>query len=184
MIDNPLVVHCPICGCPLSTQGQLPGTRVSCSRCMGQFALGTPNEIQLEAVAVLAAPKQGWSQAIGVRLSEIGFRTVFAQTAHQAIKLCLKYHATLLVADINLPDQNAWLMASKLRIVDSNVKIWLCTESPTEFDRCAARHLPVDAFAQSIGGLHCLFNSWRTPDDHSIGMRVARAPCRPDPEAA
>lgn len=159
MIVDCLLVDCPVCGRPLKGLSQWIGREVTCSHCCGRFELRDTVEGPGAPVAVLAGlGNEGVSQIEPI-LTAQGIRVVLAETANQALKLCRDHKPILMLADTQLPDQNGWLLAVKLRIVDNDVQIWLYSDSPTGFDRGAAKHLPVDAFAQSLDDLRRLCES-------------------------
>ncbi len=73
-----------------------------------------------------------------------GFRVIRATTAHEAVKHYAKHPFTLVVANLDLPDQSGWLLAAKLHFVDSGAAIWLYEPVRSNMHAAMAKFLRVD----------------------------------------
>lgn len=93
-------------------------------------------------------------------MAEGGFRVIRATTAHEAVEHYLRHYVkhlfTLVVANVDLPDQSAWLLAAKLHLVDPTAVIWLYEPARSNIHAAMARFLRVDelfAYAGDLLGL-------------------------------
>jgi len=90
---------------------------------------------------------------IATDMAESGMRVVRAGSATEALKLCGRYEPTLVVANLDLPDQSGWLLAGKLRFVDRRIHVWLYQPQSSHYDHGIASCLNVDELLDYRGDL-------------------------------
>jgi len=103
--------------------------------------------------AVVAEPRDEVFARLATDMAEAGMRVVRAKTAVQAIRHCASYQPTLIVANLELPDQSGWLLAGKLRFVDPAIRIWLYQPQASPYEKGMARFLKVEELLEYGGDL-------------------------------
>ena len=103
--------------------------------------------------AVVAEPKDEVFARLAMDMAEAGMRVVRAKTAVEAIRHCASYQPTLIVANLDLPDQSGWLLAGKLRFVDSEIHVWLYQPQASSYEKGMARFLKVEELLEYGGDL-------------------------------
>jgi CheY-like chemotaxis protein len=86
-------------------------------------------------------------------IAEFGIRVLRAKSAIEAMKLYDKHGPTLIVGNVDLPDQSGWLMTAKLRLFDRGICIWLYQRQPSNYGQEIAAFLGVDALLPYQGDL-------------------------------
>ncbi len=86
-------------------------------------------------------------------LAEAGMRVVRAKSAIAALKLYARYAPSLVLANVDLPDQSGWLLTAKLRFVDPDVPVWLYYPRSSPRQTRAAAYLAVDELLDYGGDL-------------------------------
>ncbi|WP_146526208.1 response regulator [Novipirellula artificiosorum] len=111
---------------------------------------------------------------IATDVAEAGYRVIRAKSTIDALKACGHFEPTLVVASANLPDQNGWLLACKLALVDSNVRIWLYDSHATDYDQSIARYLHVETLIRYDGDLLGLSHMIvERLNEHAVGFQDA-----------
>ncbi len=103
--------------------------------------------------AVVAEPRDEVFARLATDMAEAGMRVVRAKTASEAIRHCASYQPTLIVANLDLPDQSGWLLAGKLRFVDPDVRVWLYQPQTTSYQKGMAKFLKVEELLDYGGDL-------------------------------
>jgi hypothetical protein len=67
-----------------------------------------------------------------------------ATTAHEVVRHYAEHPFTLVVANLDLPDQSGWLLAAKLNFVDPTAAIWLYEPVRSNMHAAMAKFLRVD----------------------------------------
>ena len=86
-------------------------------------------------------------------MAEKGRRVIRATTAYEAVKHYAKQPFTLVIANLDLPDQSGWLLAAKLHLVDPTAAIWLYEPAWSNRHAAMAKFLRVDALFAHGGDL-------------------------------
>jgi len=86
-------------------------------------------------------------------LAEAGMRVVRAKSAIGALKLYARYAPSLVLANVDLPDQSGWLLTAKLRFVDPDVPVWLYYPRSSPRQTRAAAYLAVGELLDYGGDL-------------------------------
>ena len=86
-------------------------------------------------------------------IAEFGIRVLRAKSAIEAMKLYDKHSPTLIVGNVELPDQSGWLMTAKLRLFDRGICIWLYHRQSSSYGQEIAAFLGVDALLPYQGDL-------------------------------
>lgn len=86
-------------------------------------------------------------------IAEFGFRVIRAKSAIETMKLYDKHKPTLIVGNVDLPDQSGWLMTAKLRLSDRGIRVWLYQRQPSNYGQEIAEFLKVDALLPYRGDL-------------------------------
>lgn len=89
------------------------------------------NEAEQQPTAILVEYRDEVFARIAADMTHLGMRVVRANSATEALKLCGAYRPSLVVANVDLPDQNGWLLAGKLQFVDQQIRIWLYQSNAT-----------------------------------------------------
>ncbi len=103
--------------------------------------------------AVVAEPRDEVFARLATDLAESGLRVVRAKTAVEAIRHCATYLPTLIVSNLDLPDQSGWLLAGKLRFVDPDVRVWLYQPQTSSYEKGMAKFLKVEELLDYGGDL-------------------------------
>jgi hypothetical protein len=103
--------------------------------------------------AVVAEPRDEVFARLATDLAEAGIKVVRAKTAGEAIRHCATYQPTLIVSNLDLPDQSGWLLAGKLRFVDPDVRVWLYQPQTTSYEKGMARFLRIEELLDYGGDL-------------------------------
>ena len=104
-------------------------------------------------IAVVAEPRDEVFARLAADLAESGMQVVRAQTASEALRHYARCEPALMVANVDLPDQSAWLLAGKLRFVDPNVRIWIYQSQSSPYERGMASFLKIDELLTYGGDL-------------------------------
>lgn len=91
--------------------------------------------------------------------AEEGFRVVRATTAHEAVEHYAQHPFTLVVANLDLPDQSGWLLAAKLHFVDLTAAVWLYEPALSDMHVAMAKFLRVDELFAYGGDLFSLVDA-------------------------
>ncbi|NOY40341.1 MAG: response regulator [Planctomycetes bacterium] len=78
-------------------------------------------------------------------MAEFGMRVIRAKSAAEAMELYNTYEPTLLVGNIDLPDQSGWQMTAKLQQFGRRVRVWLYQHQPSSYGHKIANFLGVEA---------------------------------------
>jgi len=106
-----------------------------------------------QPTAVVAEARDEVFARLATDLAESGLRVVRAKTAGEAIRHCATYQPTLIVSNLDLPDQSGWLLAGKLRFVDPDVRVWLYQPQSSSYEKGMARFLKVEELLDYGGDL-------------------------------
>jgi hypothetical protein len=82
-----------------------------------------------------------------------GFVVTRATTASEAIGLYAQTRHSLVVANLDLPDQSGWLLVGKLHFIEAGVLIWLYKPHKTASDISMAKNLHLDELLDYGGDL-------------------------------
>lgn len=114
-------------------------------------------DVQFESVeqptALLVEHRDEVFARIATDMAEFGMRVVRAKSAIEALKLFGAYEPTMVVANVDLPDQNGWTLAGKIRFIDSDVRIWVYQPQSEPEDEGMAKWLEVDELLDYGGDL-------------------------------
>ncbi len=110
-------------------------------------------EIVPRPTAILVEHRDEVFARIATDMAESGMRVVRAKSAAEALELFPRFEPTLVVANINLPDQNGWLLARKLSLFDRRLRVWLYQPFVTTRDEEMAKCAPVDEWLVYLGDL-------------------------------
>ena len=108
---------------------------------------------QEHPTAIVAEPRDEVFARLATDLAEAGMRVVRARTASEAIRHCASYEPTLIIANLDLPDQSGWLLAGKVRFVDPDIRVWLYQPRATSYEKGMAQFLKVDELLDYAGDL-------------------------------
>lgn len=111
------------------------------------------SEVELMPAALLVEHRDEVFARIATDMAEFGVRVVRAKSASEALRLCGKYVPVLVVANVDLPDQNTWSLAGKLRFVDRNTPIWFYQTGATEYRLGPVNFSRVDQYLDYRGDL-------------------------------
>lgn len=90
---------------------------------------------------------------VATDMAEFGMRVIRANSAVEALKLFGTYEPAMVVANIDLPDQNGWTLAGKIRFIDADVRIWVYQPQSDPEDEGMAKWLEVDEMLDYGGDL-------------------------------
>lgn len=110
-------------------------------------------EAEAQPMALLVEDRDEVFARIATDVAESGMRVVRAKSATEALKLCGRYEPALVVANVDLPEQNGWMLASKLRFVDQKIQVWLYQPKSTSYSKGMADYLRVDELLEYGGDL-------------------------------
>ena len=160
---NHHVVDCPICGRPVEVSCEYAGHELACGHCRGAFVVHEPSvdtspaDDQCEAadrpVALLVEHRDEVFARIAADMAHCGMRVIRACSAIEALKLFGANEPTMVVANVDLPDQNGWMLAGKVRFIDSGVRIWVYQPHSEPGDDGMAEWLEVDELLDYGGDL-------------------------------
>lgn len=160
---NHHVVDCPTCGRPVEVSCQYAGHEVACGHCRGVFVANQPcaetsladsqYEVAEQPTALLVEHRDEVFARIATDMAQCGMRVIRATSAIEALKLFGTYEPTTLVANVDLPDQNGWMLAGKVRFIDSDVRIWVYQPESEPDDDGMAQWLEVDELLDYGGDL-------------------------------
>ncbi len=113
-------------------------------------------------------------------LEAAGMEVERASSAAEASRRYARRPADLLVVEVDLPDETGWLLASKLRLAEPEVRIWVYTPWSSAVEVALANFVGVDELINYGGDL------WRLRDE--LLDRLARpfggaSSCRTDGSA-
>ena len=86
-------------------------------------------------------------------MSGAGLRVERAVGAAAASRVCVRWPADLMVANVDLPDESGWLLTAKLRLATAMPRIWLYALRPSSRAAAMAEHLGADGFIAYEGDL-------------------------------
>ena len=89
-------------------------------------------------------------------MAQAGMRVIRACSATEALKLYGTYKPTLVVVNADQRDQTGWLLAAKLKLVDSWIRVWLYQPRSSARDVCIAEFLEIDELLDYRGNLFWL----------------------------
>jgi CheY-like chemotaxis protein len=104
-------------------------------------------------IAVVAEPRDEVFARLAMDIAAAGMKVVRAKTATEAIRHCATYQPTLIVSNLDLPDQSGWLLAGKLRFIDPDLRVWLYQPRTSPYEKGMARFLKVDELLDYGGDL-------------------------------
>ena len=114
-------------------------------------------EAQYEAkplpAAVLVEHQDEVFARIATDMAEFGLRVVRAKSAREAMQFCGTHEPVLVVANVDLPDNSGWLLASKLRFIDRHNRIWLYQTQSSNYDLGMVNFLNVNELLDYQGDL-------------------------------
>jgi len=176
---SPITEECPVCGRPVRIRrdpGPSAAPHVEGADCPRVLLV----EHRDEVFARLAAD-----------LAEEGFRVIRSTTGSGAIRHHVEHPFTIVVANLDLPDQSGWLLAAKLRLVDPPAYLWLYDAHPSPHHGNMAEHLKIDELLAYGGDLLRLSGAVvgrlsQTPRDQpvSTGRAASTPPAGPRPRTA
>ncbi len=102
-------------------------------------------EEQLQPTVLLVEHRDEVFARLATDMAEFGMRVIRAKSSTEAVKLCDTYEPTLLVGNVDLPDQNSWLTTAKLRLFSRQIRVWLYQHQASYYGREIAKFLGVDA---------------------------------------
>lgn len=157
------VVDCPICGRPVEISCQYAGHVAACGHCRGAFVVNEPCanrsnandqcEAAEQPTALLVEHRDEVFARIATDIAQCGMRVIRATSAIEALKLFGTCQPTMVVANVDLPDQNGWMLAGKVRFIDSDVRIWVYQPASEPGDDGMAQWLEVDELLDYGGDL-------------------------------
>lgn len=106
-----------------------------------------------QPTALLAEHRDEVFARIATDMAEFGMRVIRANSAIEALKLFGTYQPTMVVANVDLPDQNGWTLAGKIRFIDSDVRIWVYQPQSEPEDEGMAKWLEIDELLDYGGDL-------------------------------
>lgn len=110
-------------------------------------------ETELRPTALCVEHRDEVFARVATDMAKFGVRVVRAKSASEALALCGKYDPVLVIANVDLPDHSGWLLACKLRFIDSNTPIWLYQTRSSHYDHGMVKFLKVDELLDHDGDL-------------------------------
>ncbi len=115
---------------------------------------------------------------IATDLAEAGLRVIRAKTVVHAMALSVSHEPMVVVANVDLPDQNGWLLAGKISFIDPTIRVWLYQPRTTDCDAVLAAFMRVHELFEYGGDLLSLSETiLQAIADHHELNHTANNPC-------
>ena len=154
-------------GFGMITNGDTGLPRLPCAR-FPHIARESGNRIGArgDLTVVLAEHRDEIFARLAADLHEAGYRVRRAKRGGEVWPACLKSEIGLVITHVWIPDESGWLIAAKLRLMLSDVPIWLYTPCDPPSGASLAEYVGVDQRIHYGGDL------WRLSAD-IIGLLPA-----------
>lgn len=106
-----------------------------------------------EAGIVLAEPRNEVFARLATDVTRTGVSVLQASSAEEALRYAARFAPPLVIANADLPDSSAWLLAAKLRLCVPSAPLWIYAVHPSDYYRRMARFLKVDTLISYRGDL-------------------------------
>ncbi|TWU39433.1 response regulator [Novipirellula artificiosorum] len=87
--------------------------------------MDNPKHSSLGAIAFVVEPSNAISAHLTADLTRAGYRAGRVSSVNEAMTLCSKFGPELILANLSLPNQTAWQLASTLALHDSGTRLLL-----------------------------------------------------------
>lgn len=177
------VFDCPVCDRPVEIEGESLERELACGHCRGRLVaheptgqrpiaatipehsvpecanrlLGTPERTSgVSQTVILVEHRDEVYARLAADVEQFGGKVVRTESVEESLRLVSICDSALVVANRDLPGQNGWVLADKLRLVAPRVEAWLYMPEVSTYAEILASFLPVTELVVHGGDLFSL----------------------------
>ena len=108
---------------------------------------------QLQLTLLLVEFRDEVFVRVATDLTRTGVRVIRARSSNEARRLYWVYKPSLILINVDQPDESGWLLAAKLSLIDPLARVWLYQPRSSAGDIGMAKFLDVDSLLEYRGNV-------------------------------